>query len=111
MVEMASIERVGGNEYRITGMLNLKTINKLRLAADPIIDQESGPIRIDLSGTITKGVAGLALLSSLVRTARRSEKELVFVNPPSSLLTLVEANGLGRMLSLSSQSPTGKHSS
>ena len=100
MGEKVTIEQSSEGEYLVTGLLSLRTINKLRVSADRIITEEDGPFRIDLSGAVTNGTAGLALLSSLVRTARKAGKELVFINPPASLLTLAEANGLSRLLSL-----------
>ncbi len=100
MAETSTIEQTGEGEYRITGLLSLRTIKKLRQSADRIIRDESTQIRIDLSGTVTKGIAGLALLSSMVRTARSAGKEIIFVNPPASLISLAEANGMSRLLSL-----------
>ena len=100
MTEPSAIEKISEGDYRIVGLLSLRTINKLRQSADRIISDEPKQIRIDLSGTDIKGIAGLALLSSMVRTARRAGKELIFVNPPASLVTLADANGMSRLLSL-----------
>jgi len=100
MSDISTIEREAEGEYRIVGLLSLKTIKDLRESGDQIIHQEPGQIRFDLSEAVVHGIAGLALLNSLVRTARNSGKDVVFTKPQATLQALAEANGLTAILSL-----------
>jgi ABC-type transporter Mla MlaB component len=100
MSDTATIEQEAEGEYRIIGLLNLKTIKDLRESGDQIIRQEPGQIQFNLSEAVVQGIAGLALLNSLVRTARNSGKDIIFTEPPASLRALAKAHGLASALSL-----------
>ena len=94
----AHIEPLGGDRYRVTGVLDASTTPKLlEESAGHFSSQQSVDIHVDLGGVTESDSAGLALLIEWLRVGRQRNQRFHFGNVPKQLTALArisEVEGL-----------------
>lgn len=82
----------------IQGSLLLATVSGVLRQSQKLFRQQDGDLTIDLAGVTHADSAGLALLIYWVREHRGQGRYLSYIQTPSHLLQLAEANDLENIL-------------
>lgn len=94
-----SIERLESDRFVIKGALSFETApDVLRQGID--LFRDASRVILDLDGVSRADSAGLALLVEWMRFARRSDKQISFMNVPEQLLHIAEASSIEEILPL-----------
>lgn len=88
------------NRLRLTGDLSFCSVPALREQALPLLQQAEDTLEIDLSGVGRSDSAGLALLVEWMRTAKRLNKSLRYLNIPMQMLAIARVSSLDQILPL-----------
>lgn len=86
-----------GDTLHVQGDLDFDSVVGL-LAATETLFADTSLSRIDLSGVSRSNSAGVALLVHWLRQARRHERELVFVNIPAQMWSIIQIADLDTLL-------------
>ena len=85
----ASLEALGNERYRVSGVLDAVTTPKLLdESAAKFSDQSGVDIHVDLAAVTESDSAGLALVIEWLRLARQRGQRINFANLPKQLLAL-----------------------
>lgn len=93
------LQRQAPGQFALSGELSFTTVPELVEAGEQLFDG-GDEVSVDLSGVDRSDSAGLALLVSWMRLARRRSKQLNFYGVPEQLLGLARVAGVARLLSL-----------
>lgn len=93
------LQRVASGEFRLEGELTFKTVPDLG-EQDNVLFNGDEIVVCDLNGVGRSDSAGLALLVSWARAARRRGKVLQLRSVPAQLMSLIEVSGLEAVLPL-----------
>ncbi|MDH5357901.1 MAG: STAS domain-containing protein [Gammaproteobacteria bacterium] len=85
--------------FRVTGELTFATVNNILGQAHTLFEPIN-TLDIDLTEVTRSDSAGLALLITWMRSAKNSNKKIVFHNIPSQMLAIANASGLVELLPL-----------
>jgi phospholipid transport system transporter-binding protein len=91
------MERQAEGLYRLSGDLSFVTVPQLAAQGERLF-QEGDSVVLDLADLGRSDSAGLALLVSWIRLARRHNKQLSFHAIPAQLLGLARVGGLEKIL-------------
>ena len=95
----ARIEALGGNRYRVAGVLDAFTTPKLlEESAAHFSSQPSGDINVDLGGVTESDSAGLALLLEWLRVGRQRNQRFHFGNVPKQLAALARISEVEELI-------------
>lgn len=83
----------------VSGQLTFTTVNDL-LASTPVLFSPVATLDVDLADVTHSDSAGLALLIDWIRTAKQTDKKIVFHNIPAQMLAMARASGLDKLLPL-----------
>lgn len=89
--------------FVLSGDLSFETVPRLLESGRVLFEGGTGAIRVDLAAVTRSDSAGLALLVEWLRSARRSGREIAFLNIPAKMLATARVSGLDRVL------PLGEH--
>lgn len=81
----------------VSGELTFATVNDILEPAQTLFES-IGELNIDLTGVTRSDSAGLAVLIDWMRTAKTSNKKIVFYNVPAQILEIANASGLDELL-------------
>jgi len=85
------------NLVNVTGELTFATVNDVLVKTDKLFESLTS-LDIDLANISRSDSAGLGLLVHWIRTAKTTNKKIVFHNIPSQLLSIADASGLDELL-------------
>lgn len=95
----ARIEALGGERYRVTGVLDAFTTPKLlEEGLAHFSSQSSADIQVDLSGVTESDSAGLAVLLEWLRTGRKRNQRFHFGNVPKQLAALARISEVEELI-------------
>ncbi|MDX9740294.1 MAG: STAS domain-containing protein [Gammaproteobacteria bacterium] len=87
--------------YLIGGELGFSTVPDLLERGRAIFEGGSAaPLELDLSGVTRVDSAGLALLIEWLKVARRTRREISYVNVPEQMVAMARVSGLENFLPL-----------
>ena len=92
------IEKLPDGVWRISGELTFATVPRLVQSAGMEFGSGQERLQIDLGGVSHADSAGLALLISWLRQARRQEIRILFCRVPEQLLKIARVSGLETVL-------------
>ncbi|HFC53661.1 MAG TPA: anti-sigma factor antagonist [Gammaproteobacteria bacterium] len=98
MSEEASVEKLPGGIWRLSGELTFATVPRLVESTGPELDARQGVLKIDLEGVSRADSAGLVLLIGWLRRARRQGVRILFCKVPEQLLKIARVSGLESVL-------------
>ncbi len=99
----ARIESLGGERYRVSGVLDAVTTPKLlEQSAERFASQSGVDIHVDLGGVSESDSAGLALLLEWLRVARKRSQRLHFANLPKQVAALARISEVEELIQPSS---------
>jgi phospholipid transport system transporter-binding protein len=88
-VSSANLEALGGERYRVSGVLDARTAPLLLEQSDERFSSAQGAsIHVDFDQVTDSDSAGLALLLEWLRIARQRQQTLHFANLPAQLAAL-----------------------
>jgi phospholipid transport system transporter-binding protein len=90
---------IESNKFEVTGTVSFATIPELYKLGCQFISQVEAPI-FDLQKITTEDNSGLALLTSLMRFAKQSDKIINFINLPNQLKDMAKLSGLDKILEI-----------
>ncbi len=91
--------KLRGNSMMVYGTLNFESVPIIYRAGVALLDKaHTNRMVIDFSNVSTSGSAGLALLTSLLRFARKKGREISFEGLPRQLYDLVCLSQLDHIL-------------
>ena len=82
---------------RVGGELSFATVNDVLLQSNDVF-KPADTLTIDLSAVTRSDSAGVALLVGWMRTAKNSNKKIVFHHIPAQMLAIAGASGLDELL-------------
>ena len=95
----AKIEVLGGERYRVSGVLDAFTTPKLLEESTGHFSSQSSPdIHVDLGGVTESDSAGLALLIEWLRVARQRSQRFHFANVPRQLAALARISEVEELI-------------
>lgn len=98
---VSSLTARGGGHFAVEGELSFTTAPGLwAQSREAFADTDGGTIAIDLKKAGRADSAGLALLVAWTRWGRERSRSIRFVNAPSQVAALAQANKLGELLAL-----------
>ena len=95
-----SLQQVSPQQMTLKGVLDQHTAAALRIRYASLIEGAGSQFSMDLSGVSRSTSVGLPLLLCFMRKAKKSNKELVFVNIPDALFGMARVSGLDDVLPL-----------
>jgi len=96
------LESLGPARLRLSGKLNLSTVNNVQKQVKGWLDREDArQLLIDLSGVDYCDSSGVALLLVWVRYARKQQKDINYANLPEQLLAIAKISGLEGIMPIS----------
>jgi phospholipid transport system transporter-binding protein len=99
-VSKAKLEALGGERYRVSGVLDAATAPLLLEQSAERFDTAPGvQIHVDLGGVSEGDSAGLALLLEWLRIARHRQQTIDFVNLPAQVAALARISEVEELLS------------
>lgn len=85
--------------FYLAGELSFATVNDVMTEANSLFEPIEA-LDIDLAKVTRSDSAGLALLIDWMRTAKSSNKKIVFHNIPAQMLAIATASGLDELIPL-----------
>ena len=95
----ARITQLGNGRMQLAGVLNLDTIAVLLSEIDAL-SYDTPSLTVDLKTVEHADSAGVALLVAWMRSARRAERDIRFLNMPAQMLNIARVSGLDAFLPL-----------
>ena len=95
----AQINKLGDGRMQLTGVLNLDSVNAL-LGEIEALDYDTPSLTVDLKTVERADSAGVALLVAWMRSARRAQRDIRFLNMPAQMLNIARVSGLDSLLPL-----------
>jgi ABC-type transporter Mla MlaB component len=97
MQETATLKKIDETHYKVHGALNVDSVITLYQQALAIIDVATSQLHFDFSPVTHSSSAGLALLTALLRYAKRQQKKLTYLHLPSKLLSAAKISDLDQL--------------
>lgn len=98
-MSLVQLEQLAAGRSRLAGPLTFDTVMGL-FQQGPRLFAGSKTVELDLAGVERSDSAGLALLVSWVRQARRQGSVITFLNVPAQLRGLARVGGVEQILAL-----------
>jgi len=98
-VSGGQLQRNAPGEFQLSGELTFATVPALSRAGEQLFEAGDA-VSVDLAGVGRSDSAGLALLVSWIRLARRHHKQLSFHSIPEQLQGLARVSGVDELLAL-----------
>lgn len=96
---MASLEALGNERYRVSGVLDAVTTPKLLEESTTKFSEQSGAdIHVDLAEVTESDSAGLALVIEWLRLAGQRGQRMNFSNLPKQLLALAQISEVDELI-------------
>jgi phospholipid transport system transporter-binding protein len=97
MQETATLKKVDETHYQVHGALNVDSVVTLYQQALSIIDVATTQLHFDFSPITHSSSAGLALLTALLRYAKRQQKKVAYLHLPPKLLSAAKVSDLDQL--------------
>lgn len=95
----AQLEALGGERYRVSGVLDANTAPQLLKQSDERFSATEGAeIHLDLGGVSESDSSGLALLLEWLRGARQRKQSVRFANLPAQITALARISEVEELL-------------
>lgn len=94
---MSTIEVNSAGQFEVSGELSFTTVPELNTRGLQLIAASPQPV-FDLRNVTNSDYAGVALLTSWTRHAKKLGKAVFFINPPAQLLDMAKVSGLKDIL-------------
>jgi phospholipid transport system transporter-binding protein len=95
----AQIKQLGDGRMQLDGVLNLDSVPALLSEVDAL-SYDTPSLTVDLRTVEHADSAGVALLVAWMRSARRAERDIRFLNMPAQMLNIARVSGLDAILPL-----------